>query len=173
MVEEIPYHLIKKIGSIELRRYPNIILAEVNGKDDTAAFNILYQYISGYNFAEETIKMTAPVITSKKIEMTRPVISQGSTFAFVLPKQFTKKTAPKPKNQEITIKSEPEKTLAIIRFSGRSSSKRVKTFEQKLFTELEKINIKKRGKTFLMRYNSPFTPSFIRRNEIGIEVEYE
>ena len=173
MVEEISYQLIKKIGSIELRQYPKIILAEVNGKDDTSAFNILYQYISGYNITEETIKMTAPVITSTKIKMTRPVISKGSTFAFVLPKQFTEITTPKPKNKEITIRIEPEKTLAVLRFSGRTTKKRVETFEKELYTQLEKIDIKIKGNPFLMRYNSPFTPSFIRRNELGVEVEYE
>ncbi len=36
--------------------------------------------------------------------------------------------------------------------------------------ESEKIQIA--GTPFLMRYNSPFTPGFLRRNEVGVEIRY-
>jgi hypothetical protein len=29
------------------------------------------------------------------------------------------------------------------------------------------------GEPFLMRYNAPFTPGFLRRNEVGVEIRRE
>jgi hypothetical protein len=173
MVEEINYQVLKKDRSIEIRQYPQIILAEVKGQDDTNAFNILYHYITGNNTTQKNISMTAPVITSLNIEMTHPVISQGPSFAFVLPQKYNEKTTPKPNSPEISIRVEPEKTIAVLRFSGRTIRRRIQTFEQELQKQLKDLNLPIKGKPFLMRYNSPFTPGFLRRNEIGVEVHYE
>jgi len=37
---------------------------------------------------------------------------------------------------------------------------------------LSNNNVRTKGKPFLMRYSSPFTLGFMRRNQIGIELEY-
>jgi hypothetical protein len=59
MVETIPYSIIKKIDCIELRRYPEVLLAIVE-KNDDAAFGLLFQYITGENTTQRRIPMTAP-----------------------------------------------------------------------------------------------------------------
>ena len=69
MVEKVKYTIIKKLNKIEIRKYPEIILAIIENNDDNNAFGFLFRYISGYNKIREKIEMTAPVINSKKIEI--------------------------------------------------------------------------------------------------------
>jgi len=172
MVEKVKYKTIKKIQNIEIRIYPELILATAQGQNDSQ-FQVLFNYISGNNKAQEKIKMTAPVITSKKIEMTAPVISQDNYMAFIMPSNYNKDTIPLPIDDNVKLKFEPEKKLAIIKFSGYSTKNKIKKYKEKLFSELEKNNIKIKAEAILMRYNSPFAPPFIRRNELGVEIDYE
>ena len=80
-VEEVKYKLISKTENFELRDYPPLIVAEtvVNGSLEEAgdkAFSRLFDYISGKNFSQNKIAMTAPVsreVELKKITMTAPV----------------------------------------------------------------------------------------------------
>jgi hypothetical protein len=51
--------------------------------------------------------------------------------------------------------------------------KKIKKYKDLLLNELETNKIEVIGKPILMRYNSPFAPPFIRRNEIGIEIKYD
>ncbi len=77
MVEKTQYSVIEKIEDIEIREYPEMILAVVKDIDEDNAFSLLFNYISGDNKVQDKIKMTAPVISSKKISMTTPVIFSG------------------------------------------------------------------------------------------------
>jgi hypothetical protein len=170
MTEQIKYHLIKKIDDIEIRQYPELLIASVKNKDDTTAFGILFNYISGDNQTSKKIPMTSPVLSSEKISMTAPVISKNDYFAFVLPDTYNTATVPIPNNSEITIEFTPKKILAVIRFSGRANKKSIYKQVNILKEILKKENLKVKGESFLMRYNSPFTPGFLRRNEIAIEL---
>ena len=170
MTEEVPYDVVKKIGDFEIRRYPEVILAVVEGFIDDSGFNLLFQYISGENKTRRRIAMTAPVITSEKITMTAPVITKNEYMAFALPASYTKETVPVPTNPAVKIVVQPKKELAVLRFSGRTPEVRVEKFIQKLQTSLQAQDIQSKGEPVLMRYNSPFTPGFLRRNEVGIEI---
>jgi hypothetical protein len=170
MTQEIPFTVIKKIEQLEMRRYPEVIFAVVEGFIDDSGFGLLFQYISGENTTRRRIAMTAPVITSEKITMTAPVITKNDYMAFALPASYTKETVPVPTNPAVKIEIQPIKEMAVLRFSGRTSEVRVEKFVQKLKTSLQTQGIQSRGEPVLMRYNSPFTPGFLRRNEIGIEI---
>lgn len=170
MVEKVQYTVLKKIGDIEIRQYPQLILAFVEEMDENSSFNLLFNYISGNNYTKDKIKMTAPVISSTKIEMTAPVISKKNYMAFVLPSSYNKNTVPDPLNPNVKIEIQPKKQLAVLRFSGNTSEARVEKMTEYLLDSLKKSNIKVKGIPFLMRYNSPFTPGFIRRNEIAVEI---
>jgi len=170
MVEKAHYIVVKKIDDIEVRDYPELILAIVEDFDDDRAFGLLYNYISGENKSRKKISMTAPVISSEKIPMTAPVISQKNFMAFVMPSTYDKSTIPEPKNRRVKIRIQPKKTLAIQRFSGYATSKKTELKIKQLLSTLEKNNFKTKGEPFLMRYNSPFAPGFIRRNEVAIEI---
>ena len=169
MVETVPYSIIKKIDSVELRHYPEVLLAVVE-KNDDAAFGLLFQYITGENTTRRRIPMTAPVITSEKIPMTAPVITREHYMAFALPSSYTKETVPVPTNPSVRIDVQPEQTMAVLRFSGRTSDIKDQKYIQDLLAVLKKHNIKVKGQPILMRYNSPFTPGFLRRNEVAVEI---
>ena len=172
MVEKVRYTVIEKMNDFEIRKYPELVLALVEGDGDRA-FGILFNYISGNNKIQEKIKMTVPVINSKKIEMTTPVISKDDYMAFIMPSKYNKNSIPIPVDENVKIKIEPERKLAVIRFSGYTSKNKIKKFKEKLLLELKSNNIKIKREPLLMRYNSPFAPPFIRRNEIGVEIDYD
>jgi len=111
MVEKVKYKVIENIGDIEIRQYPEMILAVVDSNDDDSAFGLLFNYISGENTVRDKIKMTAPVISSKKIEMTAPVISRDNYMAFVLPSTYNKDTVPIPTNPIVKIQVQPKKSF--------------------------------------------------------------
>jgi hypothetical protein len=173
VVEKVRYTVLKKINKIEIRNYPEIILALVENINDNKAFGLLFNYISGNNRIQEKIKMTAPVINSKKIEMTSPVISNKGYLAFIMPSIYSKNNIPIPLDSNVKIKIEPERKLAVLRFGGYSTDSKIKKYEERLLKELNLNKIKIKSDPILMRYNSPFAPPFIRRNEIGVEVEID
>jgi hypothetical protein len=171
MVEQIEFEELKKIGNIEIRKYPSFLIAKVDGYGD-GGFNILFQFISGKNNSTSEISMTAPVI-SQEIEMTAPVLSEGGSIAFVMPSKYSLESVPKPVDNRINIIEIPKRTIAVLRFSGRWSTSSFNKKSKQLLAQLAKAKISAKGKVFSMRYSSPFTPWFLRRNEVAIEVELE
>ncbi len=170
MTQQIPYTLVKKIGQLEIRRYPEVILAVVDENTDDSGFGLLFRYISGENKTRRRIAMTAPVITSERIAMTAPVISTQDYMAFSIPSSYTKETVPVPTNPAVKIEIQPEKQMAVLRFGGRATHAQVEKYIQALTTMLQEQAIQIRGEPVLMRYNSPFTPGFLRRNEVAVEI---
>jgi hypothetical protein len=114
--------------------------------------------------------MTAPVI-SESIEMTAPVLSDAGSIAFILPANYTAETAPIPADPHVRILTVPARVLAILRFSGRWSEGAFRKKSKELLDEVAKAGLVTKGNVFSMLYNPPFTPWFMRRNEVGVEVE--
>jgi hypothetical protein len=171
MVKKVQYKIIKKIIDVEIRKYPEMIFAVVENYEDDSGFSLLFDYITGNNTTKQKIAMTAPVITSEKIPMTAPVITKNNYMVFALPSYYTEESVPTPKNSEVKIKKQQEKTYAVLRFSGRTSNQRVQQHIDKLIHILENNNITIKDDPILMRYNSPFAPGFIRRNEVAVEID--
>jgi len=171
MVEQARYDVLKEIGKVELRRYPPLLIARVDGYGD-GGFNILFAFITGNNRQKSKIAMTAPVV-SEQIAMTAPVLSDPDSIAFVMPEGFTLETTPEPLDDRVKIVEIPERVVAALQFSGRWSNSIFKKKAKAMLEELAKAGIKSTGQVFSMRYNGPFTPWFLRRNEVAIAVESE
>ena len=169
MVEQAKYEVLKKIGKMEIRRYPRLVIARVDGYGD-GGFNLLFRFISGNNKSNSDIAMTAPVV-SEEIAMTAPVLSETGSIAFVMPDGFTLETTPEPLDDRVKIVEIPERLVAALRFSGRWSNSILKKKSEELLKELAEAGIKTVGQVFSMRYNAPFTPWFMRRNEVAITIE--
>jgi hypothetical protein len=170
MVKEASYEVIKKVGKAEIRRYPRLVIARVDGYGD-GGFNILFGFITGNNRQKSKIEMTAPVV-SEQIAMTAPVLSESGSIAFVMPDGFTLETTPEPFDDRVKIVEIPQRIVAALRFSGRWSNSIFKRKSKDLLEELAKAGMKTEGHVFSMRYNGPFTPWFLRRNEVAVEVEF-
>jgi hypothetical protein len=70
----------------------------------------------------------------------------------------------------VKITSLPGRELAVIRFKGYAGPEDSKEPTSRLLEGLKKSGIITQGQPVLMRYNAPWTPGFLRRNEIGIEI---
>jgi hypothetical protein len=174
MVEKAPFKLVRKVGEIEIRHYPSMILASVYGMSDDASFRLLFNYIAGANQGKKEIPMTAPVINApkgEKIAMTAPVVSGEGSFSFVMPSDFTLENTPVPQDDRVVIEERRGRTLAVLPFSGRHDMDSVGPKKEALLAQLKAAGIEAVGEVFLMRYNAPFTPGFLRRNEVAVELK--
>ena len=166
----IPYTVTGRAGEIEFRHYPELVLATVDTADDDAGFSLLFAYISGSNRPKEKIPMTAPVITAQKIPMTAPVVSDAASMSFVMPAGSTRENIPEPLDSRVRIVAIPERDIAVIRFSGYAPRNDVDAVTLRLQDGLKNEGIGTAGQPFLMRYDSPWTPGFLRHNEVALEI---
>lgn len=176
MVDEVSYQVLASYGDVEVRRYPRILLASVDGKNANEAFGLLFRYISGKNESSDKIAMTVPVITDeprgKTIAMTAPVIRQERRMSFVMPSELSLKDVPRPMDDAVRIDEIPERVLAAMRFRGYARETDVKERTVLLLEVANKQGLKVIGEPFKMFYNSPWTPGFMRRNEVAVEIEW-
>jgi hypothetical protein len=180
-IEEPRFKVLEKDGSFELREYSAYIVAETRveaGFEDAGslAFQRLFRYISGNNVAQQKIAMTAPVTQSgsEKIKMTAPVsqVADGNAYlvAFSLPSTYTLATVPKPLDPTVRIRQVPAQLVACLRYSGRWTESNYRDHEVLLRERINSRELIARGDPVLARYNPPFTPWFMRRNEVLIPV---
>ena len=180
-IEEPRFKVLEKDGSFELREYSAYMVAETRveaGFEDAGslAFQRLFRYISGNNVAQQKIAMTAPVTqsSSEKIKMTAPVsqVADGNAYlvAFSLPSTYTLATVPKPLDPTVRIRQVPAQLIACWRYSGRWTESNYREHEVLLRERIKSRELVTRGEPVLARYNPPFTPWFMRRNEVWIPV---
>jgi effector-binding domain-containing protein len=170
MVETAKYDVALKEGEYEIRQYPKMLVATATGT--AGQFNRLFQYISGRNKSKSKIAMTSPVITSEKIAMTAPVLSRGDKMSFAMPSDYDADTVPEPTDPTVLIEEIPERHVATIRFRGLAWRNEVRQRTESLLDWLSQKGLEVRGEPFLMQYNPPFVPGFLRRNEVGVEIDY-
>jgi hypothetical protein len=185
-IEEPRFKVLEQQGSFELREYPAYVVAEtrVEAGFESAgnvAFQRLFKYISGNNVARQEIAMTAPVTQSRnesrgeKIAMTAPVsqVADGGAYrvAFTLPATYTMQTAPKPLDPNVQIREVPTQVIASWRYTGRWTETNYRDNEKLLREQIAKRGLVTGGEPILARYNAPFTPWFMRRNEVLIPIK--
>lgn len=184
-LESPEYEVLYAQDDIEYRRYAPFTVAETGidavgsqGKDSRDGFMRLFNYITGSNESRTDIAMTSPVIEStarsEKIAMTSPVIESGSagrpTVAFMLPSEYDLDSAPLPTDDAVSLRVIPERLVVSIRYSGRWTQKNVAKHKARLDAHLAEAGVRPIGDFQTAVYNPPFTPPFLRRNEIHYEV---
>ncbi|MDO8903612.1 heme-binding protein [Hydrogenophaga sp.] len=180
-VEEPSYEVLRAFGHVELRQYAPYVVAEVviddtEGDAGRAAFPLLAGYIFGKNKGEKKFEMTAPVTQTAapvKMAMTAPVTQAdapggGKLIQFVLPKGVTLESAPEPLDPRVQLRLVPATQWAAIKYSGTWSQANYDEHLALLRAALEKEGVATQGEPVLARYNAPFTPWFLRRNEIWL-----
>jgi len=166
-VEQAKYDVIETHGSIEIREYTPMIVAEVSVSGDrekaiSDGFRMIADYIFGNN------------ISSQKVAMTAPVTQQGSkadwVVRFVMPSGYTMQMLPKANNPEVSLKEITGKRFAVIRFSGLAKSKSLEKHTKELKAFIQAQNLLAVSKATYAFFNPPWTLPFLRRNEVMIEV---
>ena len=81
-------------------------------------------------------------------------------------------TAPEPIDPRVQLRVMPAGTWAVIRYSGTWSQPNYLEHLGQLKASLEAVGVATQGEPVLARYNSPFTPWFMRRNEIWLALRW-
>lgn len=166
-VEEARYEVEEARDDFELRRYAPRILAEtvVQGgfrQSLSDGFRRLFRYITGENQSQQKIEMTAPVGFADTQE--------EHVVSFVMPAKYTMETLPLPTDDEVRVTDVPERRVAALCFSGRADERLTEAKRRELFEQLGKRGLRADGEPVLAQYNPPWTPSFLRRNEILVDI---
>ena len=165
-IEMYPYTVAKVVEGIEIRNYKarlftNVPLANQGYKQNASkGFSKLGGYIFGANARNEKIAMTSPVSMS---------LGNSPSMGFMVPQAIKKDALPKPNQPEITFKQEPEKSMAVITFSGWASDATIKEHKDALIAVLKANGIKHSNQFYCFGYNPPYD-LFFRRNEIAVEL---
>lgn len=182
-VENTKYSVLESKKDYEIRLYQEHIVAQTIVKGSykeslNQGFSIIAGYIFGGNTKKESIAMTSPVVEkssgSESIAMTSPVVAtiegESHTIAFGMPRSYTLETLPVPNDKRIQIVTIPEKKMAVIRFSWIRTDARVQAKKQELLDLLKKDNVSIVGEVQYAGYNAPWTPPWMTRNEVMVEV---
>ena len=194
-VETAEYSVIETKKDYEIRLYPKHIVAftTVNGPYKEAlneGFRIVAGYIFGGNVKKESIAMTSPVIetdqvkeqnsapsttSSVAISMTSPVVAgidgESHIVSFGMPKKYTLETLPTPTDPRVKIAVVPEMKKAVIKFSWYRTDSLIKAKKQALLDLLKKDGVTVIGSPEYAGYNAPWTPPWMLRNEVQVEVK--
>lgn len=162
--ETAPYETLETDGQFELRGYAAFTTAAVDTPawEGSDGFRQIFDYISGGNDAGEKISMTTPVINE--------LAEEASSTEFVMPSDYSGKPLPKPQNPAIHIKEHAPRLVAALRFSGSVGTTRLGQMEGKLRRWIESKGLQATSPLRLARYNPPFVPPFLRRNELLLDV---
>ena len=177
--EQAPYSVVKQYPEFELRRYPPLLVAETRVHGDfegvgNPAFRTLAGFIFGKNATGESIAMTAPVNQ-------RPAGSQASgpapspergdyVVTFVMPSRFSQATLPAPTDPHVEVRTQPARLMAARRYSGRWTIESYRAEEQVLLTAVRQTGLVATAPPVYARYDAPFVPWFLRRNEVLVEI---
>jgi len=165
--EQYKYEVLQKLEALEIRKYESAKFSYVTMEGNTykqtsgQGFRMLAGYIFGGNESNKKIAMTSPVAMS---------MDDSTTMIFMVPSNYELTDLPKPDDDRVKFKVEPEKYMAAIRFGGWANDKKIEEHQQELIRLLEKHNIKHFGNLSFFGYNPPYDV-VNRRNEVIVEID--
>lgn len=178
-VEEPTYRVLERREAFEVRVYAPVVVAETSvagefGPAGNEAFRLLAGYIFGGNGGGKKIAMTAPVVTEPRggtrIAMTAPVAQErrGESWvvSFTMPSEWTLESLPVPDDPRVTLREVGPRRVAAVSFSGTWGVERFEEKTRELLDEIGKAGLVPASPPVYARYDPPWTPWFLRRNEI-------
>jgi hypothetical protein len=185
--EEPKHRVLEARDGWEVRLYEPVIVAETTvdgefGSGGNEGFRRIAGYIFGGNDGGRKIAMTAPVAQERrpggregtKIAMTAPVAQEkrgeGWTVAFVMPSEHTMKTLPKPDDPRVGLREVPARRVAAVTFSGTWGPERFDAIARELLAKLAGAGLAASGPPVYARYDPPWTPWFLRKNEVLVPI---
>lgn len=166
--ESAPYTVTRADGKFELRDYPALTVVETpmaggsRGGDD-GSFMRLFKFITGANEANQKIAMTTPVFMSGS--------GTNATMAFVLPAKLKTSEVPRPSDGPVIVRELAAGRFAVLRYSGgRNPVKEAESLAQlKAWMNTEKLS--GASSPVYGYFDPPWTPAFLRRNEVMLRVK--
>lgn len=171
------YEILSSSDNIELRKYPELILAGVaeDGPRKVAlshGFKQLSDYIFGNNMPADGSSHQGV-----KVEMTAPVVQHGNHMGnkwdifFIMPEEYCLGDLPIPNNHNVKLTEQHEQKILAIRFSGFNSDSNLNKHLHELQAYAAHHNIHVRKEIVMAYYDPPWVLPFIRRNEIWLQVK--
>lgn len=169
--ERAAYSVAAADGAIEIRDYPDLIVAQTEDRGDRAAalgrgFDTLAAYIFG------TSRGGNDPARPREIAMTAPVLSDRAEAGswrtrFVMPRGETLATLPEP-GPGVSVERLPARRVAAIRFPGFADDALLAAQERDLRAWLLHHDHAPAAPAEYAFYDSPFVPGPLRRNEVLI-----
>ncbi len=158
------YKVVRSDEKFEIREYPTLTVATVpmEGGEMNGGFNTLFRFITGSNEKREKIEMTSPVLIDTK--------EDGKTMSFIMPKATIEKGVPKPTAEGVTVTKIEAARFAVLRFPGGRTAENESKAIEKLKAWLAEQKIAGQSEPVFAYYDPPWTPVFMRRNEVMIRI---
>ena len=159
------YKVIRTDEKFEIRDYPAMTVATtpMEGAEMNGSFGQLFRFITGKNEGAEKIEMTSPVLID--------TAKDKKTMSFIMPKKAVEKGVPKPAGENVKLGKVEAARVAVLRFGGGRTAENEKAAIEKLETWLERQKITGKGDPIFAYYDPPWTPVFMRRNEVMIRID--
>jgi hypothetical protein len=159
------YKVIRTDEKFEIRDYPSLTIATTPMNDDgmNGSFGQLFRFITGKNEGAEKIEMTSPVLID--------TAKDKKTMSFIMPKKAVEKGVPKPAGDDVKLGKVEAARFAVLRFAGGRTAENEKAAIEKLTAWLEGQKIAAKGDPMFAYYDPPWTPTFLRRNEVMIRID--
>jgi len=164
--EQQAYRVVRQEGKIEIRYYPEAIMAGVELKGtyesrSSDGFRQLAGYIFGRNDRSQKIAMTSPVHMQQ----------EGDTFRmqFVMPAAYSLEELPAPEQPGVALQETGAFYAAALRFSGYARSRQWEAKKEELRQALKAAGISYDDHLSYLGYNPPY--QFLnRRNEVIVRL---
>ena len=176
MAEEPRFTPVLKEGPFELRDYParteaRVTLDTPRENALNSGFSVLASYIFGSNEGRQKIDMTTPVLLAPEGSGPNPDPATADwVVSFIMPPGRAAKEMPAPADPRVRLLDFAPQRMATIRFSGSSGPDKVEQKRAELARWMTAHNLIPAGPPSLARYDPPWKPPFLRRNEVMIPV---
>jgi len=165
--ESAPHKVVRSNGKFEVRDYPALTVIEtpMKSRRDGAdgSFGRLFRFITGGNEAQQKIAMTTPVFMSGE--------ETNAIMAFVMPAKMKTADVPKPNDPQVHVRELEAGSFAVLRFSGgRNAAKEAESLA-KLRAWIKAQGLKELSGPVFAYFDPPWTPAFLRRNEVMLRIE--
>jgi hypothetical protein len=165
--DSAPYDMARASGKFELGDYPALTMVGTSmarlGNGSDGSFNRLLRFISGGNEAAQKIAMTTPVFMSGD--------ETNSTMAFVMRSKMKPGQVPKPSDEAVAVREPPAGQFAVLRYSGGRSAKNEAAALEHLRAWIKPGGLKELSPPVYGHFDPPWTPAFLRRNEVMFRTE--
>jgi hypothetical protein len=167
--DSAPYRVVSTASKFEIRDYPALTVVETpmapSGEGANGGFSRLFRFITGSNEGKQKIAMTTPVFMSGSVS--------NATMAFVMPAKLAAAQVPKPSDGSLTVKELEPGRFAVLRYGGGRNVEKESGALNRLKAWMEGQSLRAVSAPIYGYFDPPWTPAFLRRNEVMLRLEAE
>lgn len=173
---EVPeFYLVRSNGEMEVRKYCHLNMASISiplSDHSSTAKSSAHQALNSYRLG--CISLTERIDRAAAIWQEETTFENGEyflTISMIMPKKFNQKTAPEPNDCRIALHHRPSQMVACRRFVGTADEQKIHKYSAELRVWLSQyFSYRPEPQLKLTFYNPPQTLSFLRTNEVHIDV---